>query len=1505
MGQKWAVSLAARIAVFAAWLFVSACASDAALSSMGAGDPDASVASGEEGKEGALATPQAKTLGSEVSLETAVWEQRTSPPGGRHGVAAAFDEDRKRTVLFGGKRADVPTGDTWEWDGALWTLRSQIGPSARVFAKAAYDAVRKRVVLFGGETTSGAPLGDTWEWDGAAWKSACTGSCAATSPPARSRHSAVWDPVMKAIVVFGGKGQSGPRNDIWAWTGEKWIELPTVGPKPSARERASLAWDPNLKQALLFGGSDATGHLADTWSWDGSTWALRATTGPDARAAASMFFDGASEKLTIFGGANTDTSPSTVFDDTWVWEDSSRTWHPSTIPIRPVARSEALTVVDSARGKTVLFGGMAFTGTVGDTWEWDGYAWRKIEAYPDARKGFRLAYDPGAGKTLLFGGQLGWGAVNDLWAYGGTRWSRLCTTPACAATAPPGRSDHAMAFDDVRGRLIVYGGGAAGSMVNDLWEFTGTAWEKKCTSAPCTMPSSRWSLSSGAFDSDRQRFVVFGGWLMTSLADTWEWNGSTWAEKCTGSPCRENKPSSRSRSAMTYDPIAKKTMLFGGVSDDGLPLNDLWVWDGNVWRQLCQTAECKATAPSLASLDATLAFDSVRSRAVLFTFQDTWEWDGTRWTKMPGAGPGARDGAHMVFDPDRQRVVLWGGGGLDDTWEYHSRGGPCSVSNDCSTGFCVDGVCCETISCGTCQACDLPSNPGVCSSVVDGDDPDSCFGANTCDSLGRCRQVNGGSCWEDSQCASGFCADGVCCDKACSGGCDVCNAIPGTCTVRVKGSVGESPSCGAYLCDGVSGACPGTCQRDVDCGAGYFCATGGLCQPRRPGGWACSVTAGGNCQEAGCRECQDGLTCKDGFCCSSACSGTCETCAATPGTCTPLRGGDDADTCAGANTCDTAGQCKRKDGQTCSAASQCASGHCVDGVCCNSACTGGCDVCNVTAGVCTVVAQGASGANPSCGAFVCNGSSPSCPTSCGNDADCAAGYYCAADGICREQKGQGTMCNANSGADCKSAGCRVCESGNCVDGFCCDSACGGSCDSCNGAELGWEGATNGTCHFAPTGYAGSPACVTYACDGSSALCATSCDSDVECADGFYCSTNGSCLPQKLQGQACNLTTDCKTGDCRQCVTGNCVDGVCCNSPCTGPCETCSATPGICTPRSAGSLGEPSCAPFFCNGISASCDDSCETDAQCAPEHHCLEGTCHPKKEIGESCANDRQCGTVAFCEDLTSTCVEKSALGEGCTIGRACLSGFCVDGVCCDQACGGQCEACDVGTAKGKCSPVVGAPHGDRPACAAGSGDSGDALCETRSCDGSKSTASCVGYVGAEIGCRDRSCEAGEETFSATCNGQGQCGPSGATKTRSCEPYACGESSCRASCEGEDDCAAGYTCDRASGKCIAGATCDGDHIVTAPGQLPTDCSPYKCEAGGTCRASCASIEDCVSGFVCDLDNHCVPAAFDEVIATSSGCGCRVSGSAYDSSGRWFALALVALTGARLGKRRRA
>jgi hypothetical protein len=190
-------------------------------------------------------------------------------------------------------------------------------------------------------------------------------------------------------------------------------------------------------------------------------------------------------------------------------------------------------------------------------------------------------------------------------------------------------------------------------------------------------------------------------------------------------------------------------------------------------------------------------------------------------------------------------------------------------------------------------------------------------------------------------------------------------------------------------------------------------------------------------------------------------------------------------------------------------------------------------------------------------------------------------------------------------------GASQCLSKFCVDGVCCNSACAGQCQTCNGpgtlgvclpvsgdpqggrSPCGGAGGTcggvcNGTVGTActypgPAVACGAPSCAngvaqpTPTCNGQGActmpaavtcapypcagnVCAGGCSDSNPCSGNNYCQA-GKCVPRLARGAACSRAD--------QCVDGQCADGVCCDRACAGACEACNlgGSTGTCTYQS--------------------------------------------------------------------------------------------------------------------------------------------------------------------------------------------------------------------------------------------------------------------------------------------------------------------------------------------------
>jgi hypothetical protein len=133
-----------------------------------------------------------------------------------------------------------------------------------------------------------------------------------------------------------------------------------------------------------------------------------------------------------------------------------------------------------------------------------------------------------------------------------------------------------MTYDSSRGRVLIFGGTSGRSDRNDLWGWDGRAWTSYET--PDAAPSAR-SGSRMAFDEQRGTALLFGGYRGGPLGDTWAWDGSHWSRldpPGTG-------PDARSHHAMAYDKARGRIVLFGGAGQNDVQLADTWEWDGTAW----------------------------------------------------------------------------------------------------------------------------------------------------------------------------------------------------------------------------------------------------------------------------------------------------------------------------------------------------------------------------------------------------------------------------------------------------------------------------------------------------------------------------------------------------------------------------------------------------------------------------------------------------------------------------------------------------------------------------------------------------------------------------------------------------------------------------------------------------------------------------------------------------------------------------------------------------------
>ena len=557
-------------------------------------------------------------------------------------------------------------------------------------------------------------------------------------------------------------------------------------------------------------------------------------------------------------------------------------------------------------------------------------------------------------------------------------------------------------------------------------------------------------------------------------------------------------------------------------------------------------------------------------------------------------------------------------------------------------------------------------------------------------------------------------------------------------------------------------------------------------------------------------------------------------------------------------------------GSPCTGNQQCPTTFCVDGVCCDQACTG-CNACSaaLTGGVDGTCASVGAGTDPHEECVDETAASPAKP--CGNDGTC---------------DGKGACRKAGAGQECSVASCSS------------DGTTFTPASTCDG---------NGTCAAGT-----AQVCTPYEC--ATTGCKKTCSTQAQCDTGTYCETTaGICVAKKPNGKTSTQTFEC--------VSGIIADGVCCDKDCTG-CNACTATlngqaastTGTCMAVTAAKAADPHgvCPAASdpcgmdgtCNGAGAchyaaggsdcgtpSCSSSMLTKSTCSSSHTCVAGTASacPGLLVCASttacktgaCTSDSDCIIGNFCSG--GTCTPKYDDSHSCTSGanNQCRNNNCVGGTCCSTPCG-ECHTCSTGT----CALVS-----NGTACSTG-------VCNAGTCNPCTANQPCT-VSGEECWNHSTSCSTGSSVCAKTtavnngtqcgsaarCNGSQSIGHwtcQGGTCTQptptSC-PYTCNSSTglCAGECSlGSSRCASTaeiQTCTSSyvygtAVSCGANKQCTGNQCVCNAGTCGSSCAvcggttPY-CSASGGCVA-CRTSGDCPSGYT--------------TCSSAGVCGCRLQSS---------------------------
>ncbi|MFH0901237.1 MAG: kelch repeat-containing protein [Pseudomonadota bacterium] len=721
----------------------------------------------------------------------------------------------------------------------------------------------------------------------------------------------------------------------------------------------------------------------------------------------------------------------------------------------------------------------------------------------------------------------------------------------------------------------------------------------------------------------------------------------------------------------------------------------------------------------------------------------------------------------MEYPRAGHRTIL-----LPDGWVMTSGGDDGDSEQELTTA--------ELYESGAAPTCDVVSGDGTTTQVAE---------ASPC---GLCL-----TCSLDRSCGTPVAADRSC------GICKICNGTIDGCTVTPV----DDGQCGAIDCSGMSSpTCryypDRTIERCLDFGACKPPNTPETCGVQlvdRPFGTECSVQEcsgrilhlpdvcgadmlSGQCIDSGTKDCGP-FYCSQGDC-LTGCSLFCPDPHCDSVNCDPTAYCDGVE-----KVC----HWKMADGKECTANAQCLSGNCVDGVCCNTICSGLCADCNLpgTAGTCTPVPAGLDPRGECASAGPCGGT-------CNALGKCVAAGPGDPCGTCRACSPAVECVPVTNGTSCDPVRyCTVgdtCQAGICVAGPgnacddsnpCTEDLCDEQLKQCtNEKHADHSGCDDGdACN-------GEERCFDGVCTAGRAVV---CDDGRECTDDYCVSPEGVCAYDPVtNGTACNTDVFCWEG--MTCQYGSCTGG---------DARACPSTP---------------CTIGYCDEMQRKCREElrsegiiCETDMDyCDGYDYCQVGVCIKAEPI--NCDDANPC--------TNEICTEKGCLGVTILDGTPCSDG---------NACNGL-ETCSQGTCRGGRTLVC----NDRDDCTS---DSCDPLlgcvyspiinggrCSTKTvCGGTCQNGMCTG--GDPISCDDANpctadqCEGTSCVREALDNGTG--------------------------CDDFDSCTRGTVC--LNGMCVGGQAvgCDDDN----------PCTNDSCDSSTGC-AHAPNTETCDDGDPCTINDKC-------------------------------------------------
>jgi hypothetical protein len=540
-------------------------------------------------------------------------------------------------------------------------------------------------------------------------------------PPPRFSHSGVFDPVTKAMIVFGGQNSSTSTNlnDVWlvSTSSLKYItatQLSATGTLPSARYGHIATYDSASNRMTVFGGGTGSPSpcLNDVWILDGAngksgtpTWLPTSPSGklPAARYHHTGAYDASTNTMIVFGGSNCAKG---YFNDVWVLSNANGSvgtpsWKQlSTAGSKPTARESASSIYDPVNNILTIYGGNAGSTDFGDVWTLSNAngsggtpVWTQLTPSgtpPMTRTGHSAIYDSANNRMTIYGGFHSIHTLSDTFVLtspngigGAPAWVQV----VAKGTAPQ-VSYHSAAYDSSRNSMYIFAGSSSEAKLSGDDHAFSLTNSNGIGSSSWTRggPPARYSQSMFYDSITNSVFVLDGQHALTNtnFDDYWQTNNVNNSSNINWTPVNVagTHPKSRWGQSAAYDITNNRVMMFAGSTGFPSPcMNDYWVMtfanNTNGKKPTWSSVVPTGTAPLIRTRHSA-AYDPTTNSLIVFGgfncnstyYNDVWVLSGANalnvtpsWNKLSpvGLGPSIRQSSSAVYNTVTNTLTIFGG----------------------------------------------------------------------------------------------------------------------------------------------------------------------------------------------------------------------------------------------------------------------------------------------------------------------------------------------------------------------------------------------------------------------------------------------------------------------------------------------------------------------------------------------------------------------------------------------------------------------------------------------------------------------------------------------------------------------------------------------------------------------------------------------------------------------------------------------------------------------------